>query len=98
MVNGKMNPKAIRCFRVIFERYSTDGIMSRDQAHEFTSACLSSISKRYDDKVNFLFSHYDPDKNGFLKFEEFLAFYEDAGKDNRSSTVWSNLKSFGVST
>lgn len=93
-----MNPKAVRCFRVIFERYSSEGLMSKEQAHEFTSACLSSISKRYDDKVNFLFNHYDYDKDGFLNFEGFLAFYEDAAKDNRTSTVWSNLKSFGVST
>lgn len=98
MINNKMNPKAARCFRLIFERYSTDGTMSKDQAHEFTSACLSSLSKRYDDKVNFLFSNYDYDKDGFLNFEGFLAFYEDAAKDNRTSTVWSNLKSFGVST
>ena len=98
VVNGKMNPKAVRCFRVIFERFSTDGLMSVDQGHDFTSACLSSMSKRYDDKVNHLFNHYDYDHDGFLTFEGFLGFYEDAAKDNRTGTVWSNLKSFGVST
>ena len=96
VINGKMNPKALRCFKVIFQRYSTDLTMNREQAHEFTSACLSSISKRYDDKVNYLFTHYDYDNDGILTLEGFLAFYEDAAKDNRTGTVWSNLKSFGV--
>lgn len=93
-----MNPKAVRCFKVIYERYSSDGVMTKEQAHQFTSACLSSISKRYDDKVNFLYSHYDYDNDGLLNFEGFLGFYEDAAKDNRTGTVWSNLKSFGVNT
>ena len=75
MINNKMNPKAKRCFQVIFDRYSTDGLMSKEQAHEFTSACLSSISKRYDDKVNYLFSNYDYDHDGFLTGDGFLAFY-----------------------
>ena len=56
------------------------------------------MSKRYDDKVNYLFNHYDYDNDGLLNQEGFLAFYEDAAKDNRTGTVWSNLKSFGVTT
>jgi Ca2+-binding EF-hand superfamily protein len=70
--------------------------MSRDQCHEFTSACLSSISKRYDDKVNYLFANYDYDNDGYIDLEGFLNFYEKASQDNKTATVWSNLKSFGV--
>jgi hypothetical protein len=98
LIGSKMNPKAARCFRVIFDRFGSNGVMTKDQAHEFTSACLASISKRYDDKVNYLFNNYDYDHDGILTFEGFLGFYEDAAKDNRTGTVWSNLKSFGVST
>ena len=70
--------------------------MSRDQCHEFTSACLSSISKRYDDKVNYLFANYDYDNDGYIDLDGFLNFYEKASQDNKTATVWSNLKSFGV--
>lgn len=98
IINNKLNPKAARCFKIIFDRYSTDGLMNKDQSHEFTSACLSSMSKRYDDKVNFLFSKYDYDNDGLLTFEGFINFYEDAAKDHRTATVWSNLKSFGVNS
>jgi hypothetical protein len=80
LINNKLNPKAARCFRIIFDRYSTDGLMSKEQSHEFTAACLSSMSKRYDDKVNYLFSKYDYDNDGFLTLEGFLSFYEDASK------------------
>lgn len=80
LINNKLNPKAVRCFRIIFDRYSTDGLMSKEQSHEFTAACLSSMSKRYDDKVNYLFSKYDYDNDGFLTLEGFLSFYEDASK------------------
>lgn len=38
------------------------------------------MSKRYDDKVNYLFSRYDYDNDGFLTLEGFLNFYEDASK------------------
>lgn len=72
--------------------------MSKDQCHQFTSACLSSASKRYDDKVRDLFNKYDYDNDGFLGLDGFLAFYEDAARENRTTTVWSNLKSFGVNS
>ena len=38
---------------------------------------------------------YDDDHDDLLTLNNFLRFYEDAAKD-RPSTVWSNLRSFGV--
>ena len=96
LLNNRLNPKVVRCFKVIFERYSTKGIMSKDQCNQFTAACLSTTSKRYDEKVRDLFSRYDYDNDGFLSQEGFLSFYEDAARENKTTTVWSNLKSFGV--
>ncbi len=49
--------------------------MSKEQAHDFTCACLVTVNKRYDDKVNELFSKFDYDNDGFLTIEGFLAFY-----------------------
>lgn len=45
-----------------------------------------------------LFNKYDYDNDGFLGLDGFLAFYEDAARENRTTTVWSNLKSFGVNS
>ncbi len=69
--------------------------MSREQCHSFTCVCLDSYSKRYDDKIASVYAKYDDDNDNFLTFDNFLKFYEDSAKD-RASTVWSNLKNFGV--
>ena len=92
-----MNSKAARCFKVIFDKYSTNGLMDKDQCNSFTAVCLGSHSttKYYSEKISSLYNTYDEDKDGLLKFEEFLRFYEDAARD-RPSTVWSNLRSHGV--
>lgn len=75
LLNGKLNPKAVRCFKVVFERYSTNGLMSKDQCHDFTCACLGTVTKRYEDKINALYADYDYDNDGFLDINGFLAFY-----------------------
>jgi len=80
IINNKLNPKAARCFRVIFEKYSTNHLMSKEQSHDFTSACLGTISKRYDDKVSLLYARYDTDHDGFLNADDFVTFYEDAAR------------------
>lgn len=92
-----MNPKVVRCFKRIFERFSTDRLMDKKLANDFTSACLgaSCSTKFYNDKVSLLFSNYDDDADGYLTEENFLKFYGDACKD-RPSTVWANLRNLGV--
>jgi len=42
-----------------------------------------------------LFKEYDEDQDDLLEFKDFLKFYK-AASISRSSTVWSNLRSFGV--
>ena len=92
-----MNPKAIRCFQVIFEKYSTEGKMDKDQCNKFTAVCLGNgcTTKYYTEKITNLYNKYDDDNDGLLTFENFLRFYDDAARD-RPSTVWSNLRCFGV--
>lgn len=97
MIGDEINPKAIRCFQIIFERYSTDGLMDKDQCNTFTGMCLGSTSSRrhYNEKISMLYDQYDDDSDGYLTFTNFLKFYKDA-IDDRPITVWSNLRSFGV--
>ena len=42
-----------------------------------------------------MFKEYDEDQDDLLEFNDFLKFYK-AASISRSSTVWSNLRSFGV--
>lgn len=43
-----MNPKAIRCFKAIFDKYSTNGKMDKTQCYNFTVICLgSNCSAKY---------------------------------------------------
>jgi hypothetical protein len=73
-------------------------MMSKEQCHDFTCTCLGTISKRYDDKINSLYTKYDFDNDGYLDIIGFISFYEDAARDSKTSTVWSNLRSFGVTS
>lgn len=71
--------------------------MDKTQCNSFTLVCLgpSCNPKYYNEKISSLYGKYDEDNDGLLTFENFLKFYEDAAKE-RASTVWSNLKCFGV--
>ncbi len=71
--------------------------MNKSQCYDFTIKCLgaSSSPKFYEEKINGLFMEYDEDKDDLLTFDDFLKFYKNAAI-SRSSTVWTNLKSFGV--
>lgn len=97
MINDELSPKAVRCLKVIFEKYSTNGLMDKPQCNAFTTICLGAncSQKYYNEKITSLYAKYDDDNDGFLTFDNFLKFYEEAARD-RPSTVWSNLKSFGV--
>lgn len=97
IIEGELNPKSIRVFKVIFDQYSTDEKMNKTQCHDFTVKCLGSASspKFYEDKINNLFKEYDEDQDDLLTFSDFLKFYKVASI-SRASTVWSNLRSFGV--
>ena len=54
--------------------------MSKENCHDFTSACLGTLNKRYDDKINNLFARYDYDHDDQLTLEGFLNFYEDSAR------------------
>ena len=65
-----MNPKSIRCFKVIFDKYSTNGKMDKNQCNSFTMICLGSncTTKYYDEKISSLYAKYDDDNDGYLTF------------------------------
>lgn len=94
--NKEINPKAVRIFEAIFTRFSTDGLMSKEQCRDFTCQCVG-FSSYNDERINGIYREYDGNKDGFLERKEFVDFYIKASQD-KPSTVWDNLRNLGVSS
>ena len=84
----KLTNIAINTFKTIFSIFSTNGKMSKQQSIQF----IQTINEN-SDYVNKLFS-YDSDKDGFLKFEDFIKYYYNLIKSDLNF-VWNNLKKLG---
>ena len=84
----KLTNIAINTFKTIFTIFSTNGKMSKQQSIQF----IQTINEN-SDYVNKLFS-YDSDKDGFLKFEDFIKYYYNLIKSDLNF-VWNNLKKLG---
>lgn len=68
-INGQLNPKAIRVFKVIYDKYSSqEDKMSKDDYNRFTAMCLGTYSKNYYDKIHPIYIKYDSNKDGYLSF------------------------------
>ena len=85
--NNKLTNKTIKTLKEIFNLFSFDGKMSKEQSLQF----LHKINK--DNNINKLFS-YDIDNKGYLLFENFINYYYDLTKDN-SNYLWNDLKKLG---
>ncbi len=75
--DNKLTNKAINTFKKIFDLFSKNGEMKREQSINYFQNCgydESEINKRIDD----LFL-YDKDKDGLILFEVFIKFYYDLG-------------------
>jgi len=69
IIDGKINPKAVRVFQVIFDKYSSnENKMSKEDYNRFTAMCLGTYSKNYYDKIHPIYNKYDSDKDGYLSF------------------------------
>ena len=96
IIEGKLNPKAVRVFKKIFDRFSSrDNMMSKDDYNKFTGMCLGTYTKSYYDKIHPIYNKYDSNHDGYLSFDDFLAFYTDSALD-KPQTVWSNLRNLNV--
>lgn len=69
--------------------------MSKEDYNKFTGMCLGTYSKSYYDKIHPIYNKYDSNQDGYLSFDDFLAFYTDAALD-KPQTVWNNLKNLHV--
>jgi ubiquitin carboxyl-terminal hydrolase 34 len=88
--SGNFTPKAAAVFAEIFQNFSTDGKMSKEQCAGLVTACTGNYSHQDDPNITRLYEQYDKDKDGFLEEKNFQDFYCDASK-NKKQTVWQNL-------
>lgn len=92
---GKLTDDATRIFRIIFDEYSTNGLMSKNDCKRLQKRMVGDSMIFVESKVNKIFQNYDADKDDHLKFSEFITQYEMLAKVKPNS-VWSGLEALGV--
>ena len=92
--DNKLTNKAIKTFKDIFNLFSIDNKMNKNQYAKLVSSIIKEEVNENDERINYLFSNYNINNDGLLLFEEFLKFYFDSIKD-KINVVWDNLYSLG---
>ena len=92
--DNKLTNKAIKTFKDIFNLFSIDNKMNKNQYAKLVSSIIKEEVNENDKRINYLFSNYNINNDGLLLFEEFLKFYFDSIKD-KINVVWDNLYSLG---
>ncbi len=100
VINGDINPTAMKIFNDWFDEFSTDNQMSREDCARF----VRSVTGQKDEGINVedtriknLFEAYDRNRDGFLEREEFVGFYKECSmKPDKRRAVIDNLKSMGI--
>ena len=87
---GQLIDKIIKILKEIFDLFSTNGKMSKEQSLEFMERIKIH---NYTNEIKKLFS-YDIDKDGFLLYEEFENYYYDLIKNNLR-LAWNNINNLG---
>ena len=94
--NNQLTEKAKKTFSEIFDMYSTNGKMSKEQSGNFIYKVTESHNYigPNNRKVIKLFEKYDYDKDDYLDLEGFYNFFYDAIINDKINTVWDNIKVF----
>ena len=95
--DGDLSEKAKKVLSEIFDMYSSDGKMNREQCAQFACRAVDSNEPipPEDQRVKVLFDKYDTDKDEFLDVNGFFQFFiESILIDKKVSTVWDNIKAF----
>lgn len=95
---GKFTASALAVFSEIFETFSKNGQMTREDLAAMTSLATDGTEcQANDDRISYVFSKYDTKDKGYLTEKQFIQFYNDATSSNESKqqTVRRNLYSLG---
>ena len=92
--NNKLTEKAIKVFKDIFNIFSTNGKMDKNQVKNFLNSTMDILICNIDKDIDYLFLIYDVDEDGLLSFEDILKmFLNSINKDIDS--VWKQFFSLG---
>ena len=81
---NKLTKKAYNLFNSWYNKYSDEtGVITPESAVRFIKGVTGDDVSSSDDRITKLFHAYDADKDGILKREEFISFYENASRDSR---------------
>ena len=90
--DNKLTNKAINTFKNIFDLFSINGNMNKEQSiNYFTNFGYDEWRSNNRSKELFL---YDKDKDGFILFEDFIKYYYDLINQDLKD-VWYDLKKLG---
>jgi len=92
---GKLTDDANKIFKMVFDEYSTNGLMSKNDCKRLQKRMVGDSMIFVESKVNKIFQNYDADKDDHLKFSEFVSHYEMLAKVKPNS-VWTGLEALGV--
>ena len=91
---GAFNPRLEVIIKELFSRFSTDGLMSKNQCGKFRGVCINDPEcDENDKKIAELYKQIDDDNDGFLTEQNFLEFYLTSAKTT-PTTVYKNIEAF----
>ena len=90
--DNKLTNKAINTFKNIFNLFSINGKMNKEQSINYFTNCGYDEWESYN-RIYKLFV-YDKDKDGFILFEDFIKYYYDLINEDLNY-VWRNLEKLG---
>lgn len=90
------SPEAREVFKDVFNQFSTNGKMSREQLAQVITIALNLCQTIAVDNPNFqlTFNNYDTDRDNMITLTEFLNIYLETIRENNEDTVWTYLKNF----
>ena len=91
--DNKLTNKAINTFKNIFDLFSINGKMNKEQSINYFTKCGYDEWVIEEYKINKLFL-YDKDKDGFIFFEDFIKYFYDLINQDLNG-VWDDLEKLG---
>ena len=100
LTNGNtINPKLLKILKDWYKLFTDNTMkMTKKYCAKFIS-CVTTNKETLpenDERITNFFELYDKENLGYVTEENFIEFYRNALEEQKSSTVWENLKSMNI--